>query len=130
GDAPAGRCTEIRPRLTGATRSAGPAPGDAGTVSGDRADLPLAGRGSLSRHPHQHHGAVPADIPGGADWPGWSRSQVRRDRQAAGKRRDRSGLRGSTSRRAVALRPALGGMTPPRVDSQELVVLLTRPFWA
>jgi len=41
-----------------------------------------------------------------------------------------TGLRGSTSRRALALRPALGGMTPPRVDSQELVVLLTRLFWA
>ena len=35
GDAPAGRCAEIRTRRTGATRSAGPAPGDAGTVSRD-----------------------------------------------------------------------------------------------
>ena len=52
------------------------------------ADLPLAGRGSLSRHVHQHHGAVPAGVRSGADCPGWSRSQVRRDRQAAGKRRD------------------------------------------
>src|SRR5271157_5279940 len=76
GDAPAGRCTEIRTRRTGATRSADTAPGDAGTVSRDGTDLPLAGRGSLSRHLHQYHGAVPADIRGGPDCPGWSRRQV------------------------------------------------------
>ena len=49
-------------------------------------------------------GQLPADIPGGADWPGWRRSQVRRDRPAAGNRRDRSGLQGSTSSRALAIR--------------------------
>ena len=48
GNAPTGRCAEVRPRRTGTTRSAGPAPGDAGAVGRDDGDLPLAGRRSLS----------------------------------------------------------------------------------